>query len=67
MERKEAQARVKERGGQTPEVDSKTLTYLVVGDGAEERKSSKLVKAERYIEQGYKVSIISEREFLKMM
>jgi DNA ligase (NAD+) len=67
FERKEGQKRVKALGGDAPGGVTKTLTYLVVGDGAEQRESSKLKKARKYIADGAAIKIISETEFLEMI
>jgi DNA ligase (NAD+) len=64
-DRKTAQKKVAALGGETPDGVSKTLTYLVVG--AEERKSSKIVKAEKLVAEGHPLKIISEQDFLKMI
>jgi len=67
FERKEGQKRVKAAGGEAPSGVTKTLDYLVVGDGAEERESSKLKKAKKYVAEGAEIRIISESDFLKML
>ncbi len=66
-DRKSAQKKVKALGGATPDGVTKTLTYLVVGDGAEKRKSSKQSKAEKYIAAGAPLKIIRESDFLKLI
>jgi len=67
FDRKTAQKRVLERGGQAPSGVTRELTYLVVGAGAEPRKSSKHVKAEKLVAEGAALRIISEHEFLKLL
>jgi DNA ligase (NAD+) len=67
LDRRTAQKRVQALGGETPDGVTRTLTFLVVGDGAEERKSSKQVKAQKYIAEGAPLKIISESEFLKLI
>ncbi len=64
MGRKEAQVKVKEFGGETPSSVSKTLTYLVYGEG---RESSKQKKANQYNEAGAGIKIISEDNFANMI
>ena len=66
LDRKAAQQRVKAAGGSAPGGVTKALTYLVVGDGAGDRKSSKLKKAEKYVADGADIRIISESDFLEM-
>ena len=66
LDRKAAQQRVKAAGGAAPGGVTRTLTYLVVGDGAGDRKSSKLKKAEKYVADGAEIRIISESDFLLM-
>ncbi len=66
-DRKTAQKKVVAAGGETPSGVTKTLSYLVIGDGSpEERKSSKAQKAEKYIAEGAALQIISESEFLAL-
>jgi DNA ligase (NAD+) len=67
-DRKTAQKKVVAAGGETPSGVTKTLSYLVIGDGSpEERKSSKAQKAEKYIAEGAALEIISESEFLALL
>ncbi len=66
MDRKAAQKRVKALGGTAPGGVTKALTYLVIGDGAGDRMSSKQKKAEKYVADGAEIQIISESDFLKM-
>lgn len=66
-DRKTAQKKVVALGGEAPDGVTKTLHYLVIGDGAEERKSGKQVKAEKYIAEGAPLKIITESDFLKMI
>lgn len=70
--RKDAQARVRELGGETPSGVSSKLSYLVLGNGDMDRfkdgwRSSKLKKAEQYMADGADLKIISESEFLAMV
>lgn len=65
FDRKDAQRRVKELGGETPSGVSKTLSYLVVGAG-KGAKSTKEKKAEQLIAAGAGIEIISEEDFLGM-
>jgi len=70
MSRKEAQQIVREQGGHSPESLTSAATFLVVGEeGAlkQDSKSSKLKRAEELIEQGKKIQIISESNFLEMV
>ena len=67
LERKAAQQRVKALGGDAPSGVTRALTYLVLGDGAEARKSSKQVKAEKYIADGAALRVISEGDFLQLV
>lgn len=67
LKRKQAQQQVKALGGEAPAGVIKTLTYLVVGDGGEQRKSSKRIKAEKNIEAGAATRIITESDFRKLM
>ena len=66
LDRKSAQARVKALGGAAPGGVTKTLSYLVIGDGAGDRKSSKQKKAEKYAAEGSEIQVITESDFLKM-
>lgn len=65
MDRKEGQHKVENSGGIVATSVTKDLDYLVVGDGG--GAGSKLTKAEKLVEKGEKVKIISEKEFLEMM
>ncbi len=69
MDRKEAEAQVKERGGEIASGVTKDLDYLVIGsEGYKNReKGNKWLKAEKLIQQGASLQIISEEEFLKML
>jgi DNA ligase (NAD+) len=67
FERAVAQKKVISLGGAAPSGVTKTLTYLVVGDGKEESKSSKQLKAEKYIAEGAALRVITEREFLALV
>lgn len=65
MERKAAEELVEEKGGSAAQSVTKGLDYLVVGDGG--GAGSKLEKAKRLQQQGGKVKIITEKEFLRMV
>lgn len=65
MERKQAQSLVEKNGGVIVSGVSKTLDYLVVGDGG--GAGSKLPKAEKLIKDGAPLRVISESQFLKML
>lgn len=67
FDRKTGQQKVTLLGGQTPSGVGRTLTYLVIGSGTEERQSSKRTKAEKYIAEGAETKIISEEEFLTLI
>lgn len=72
MGRKDAQKRVKELGGTAPSGVNKALDFLVIGDKDYEKyeggwRSSKLKKAEKYIDDGATLRIINETEFSKMI
>lgn len=64
--RKQAQEKVEANGGVPASGVSKTLDYLVVGAG-KGAKSSKQKKAEKLIEGGAKLQVISEGAFLEMI
>jgi DNA ligase (NAD+) len=64
--RKEAEEKVEQYGGVSAAGVSKTLDYLVVGAG-KGAKSSKQKKAEKLIEAGAALKIISESEFLALI
>ncbi|MDO8644851.1 MAG: helix-hairpin-helix domain-containing protein [bacterium] len=61
MDRKEAEKRVEEKGGEVASGVTKDLDYLVVGDGG--GAGSKLDKAKKLQEKGEKVRILSEKEW----
>jgi len=65
MERSAAQKLVEEKGGVIASGVSKTLDYLVVGDGG--GAGSKLDKAKKLGQSGAPVKILTEGEFLKML
>ncbi len=65
MPRDEAEKLVEEQGGTIAGGVSKSLDYLVVGDGG--GSGSKLDKAKKMQAKGGKIKIISEVEFLKMV
>jgi DNA ligase (NAD+) len=67
FDRKQGQKKVQALGGETPGGVTKQLTYLVVGDGAEARESSKLKTAKKYVAEGAPLKIIGEKEFLAMI
>jgi len=72
MDRKTAQAKVRERGGKTPSGVSKTTDYVVVGDKAsaltgDGPKSSKHKKAEALAAQGAPVKLLTESAFLELL
>lgn len=72
MSRKEAQDRVRERGGETPSSVKKDLDYLVIGDADLERfnegwRTNKLKKAETYNDEGSEIAIVGESQFLDML
>jgi DNA ligase (NAD+) len=64
--RKEAEEKVAQYGGVSAAGVSKTLDYLVVGAG-KGAKSSKQKKAEKLIEAGAGLKIITEAEFLALI
>jgi DNA ligase (NAD+) len=64
--RKEAEEKVAQYGGVTAAGVSKTLDYLVVGAG-KGAKSSKQKKAEKLLEAGAGLKIITEGEFLGLI
>jgi DNA ligase (NAD+) len=64
--RADAQKRVRELGGETPDQVVKDLDYLVVGEGGG-AKSSKEKKVEGFKAAGAAISIITESEFSKMV
>jgi DNA ligase (NAD+) len=72
MDRKSAQQKVREAGGKTPAGVSADVDLLVVGDegspllgGGE--KSSKQKSAEKLVEKGAAIRIVTERDFLAMV
>lgn len=67
IDRKKAQQSVRKLGGKTPDTMSKQVDYLVIGDNAIDKKSTKQIQAENLIKEGFKINIISESEFLKMI
>jgi DNA ligase (NAD+) len=64
--RKDAEEKVAQYGGVNAAGVSKTLDYLVVGAG-KGAKSSKQKKAEKLIEAGAPLKILTESEFLQMI
>jgi DNA polymerase-3 subunit epsilon len=72
LKRSEAQALVREAGGETPSSVSGKLTHLVIGDADLDRfkagwRSSKLKKVEALNQKGADIQIIGETEFLRMV
>jgi len=72
LDRKQAQKTVKEVGGKTPASVTTTTDYLVVGDEGspllgEGSKSTKQKTAEKLIDKGAAIEVISESAFLKIM
>jgi|SRR5579871_2147657 len=72
LERKAAQEAVKKCGGKAPSAMSKAIDYLVIGDEGSAllgpgKKSTKHKEAEKLINEGSPIKIISETEFLKML
>ena len=72
MKRKEAQELVRENGGETPGSVVKDLSYLVLGDRDHVRygegwRSGKLRKAEKLIEKGASIEILSEAAFFEKL
>lgn len=67
LKRAEAERMVKDRGGIAAENVTKHLNYLVVGGQRTEEKSSKEKTADKWIEQGAKITIIDEKSFLAMV
>ncbi len=72
MKRKEAQAKVRALGGLTPSGVSAKLDYLVLGDADFEKfqggwRSSKLKKAQGYIDGGAGLQVISESDFVQVL
>lgn len=67
MRRAEAERMVKDRGGVAQDAVTKSLDYLVVGEQRTDEKSSKEKVAEKLIEQGAKLRILSEKEFVAMV
>ncbi len=60
-----AEKLVESMGGSVASGVSKTLDFLVVGDGG--GAGSKLIKAEKFASAGEKIKIIAENEFLKII
>ncbi len=72
MMRSQAQAKVKAIGGIVAGSVSKDLDYLVVGDDGSPlfgagAKGDKILKAEKLINQGHELQIISERAFMDLV
>jgi NAD-dependent DNA ligase len=72
MKRKDAQELVRTNGGETPNSVVKDLNYLVLGEREHARygegwRSSKLKKAEKLIEVGATIEILSEVEFFEKL
>lgn len=64
--RKEARSIVEKLGGKTPSGVKKSLDFLIIGDISKE-KTSKQEKAEKYVERGSNIKILTESQFLSMM
>ena len=65
MERREAESLVEKNGARIASSVSNNLDYLVVGDGG--KAGSKLDKAKELSEQGGKVKVIGEKDFLRIV
>jgi DNA ligase (NAD+) len=64
--RKNAQELVKDQGGDAPSSITKSLNFLVIGDGSK-AISSKQKKAIKFNEKGSHIQIINESKFLEMI
>jgi DNA ligase (NAD+) len=64
--RKDAQKMVKDQGGDTPSSITKSLNFLVVGNGSKVI-SSKQKKAIKFNKKGSHIQIINESKFLEMI
>lgn len=62
MDREAARALVRQYGGTAPDAITKTVDYLVVGDGAKDEQRTKRDKAAKY-----GIAIITEAEFAQMV
>ncbi|MFO0557720.1 MAG: NAD-dependent DNA ligase LigA [Polyangiales bacterium] len=67
MRRAEAERMVKDRGGLAQDNVTKNLSYLVVGEQRTDEKSSKEKIAEKFIEAGASIEVISEKAFVAMV
>jgi len=72
MTRNEAQDKVRTAGGAVASAVNKKLDYLVIGDEGSPlygagRKGDKQLKAEKLVEEGATIKIISETAFLQML
>ncbi len=67
MRRAEAERMVKDRGAVAQDNVTKNLSYLVVGEQRTDEKSSKEKIAEKFIESGSSLKIISEKDFAAMV
>ena len=72
LDRKSAQARVRERGGKTPSSVTRDLDYLVVGDKGSAllgagAMSTKHRTAHKNVEGGAPIRIVTETEFLALL
>lgn len=72
LDRKSAQEQVKRLGGKAPDAMSSHTTILVIGDDGSPllgagKKSTKQKAAEKLIEQGHAIKIITETEFLRLI
>jgi DNA ligase (NAD+) len=72
LDRKSAQQKVKDIGGKAPSGVTADLDYLVIGDDGSPllgsgNKSSKHKKADKLVDGGADLKIISETDFIKMV
>ena len=67
MDRKVAQAEVRQLGAQTPSAVSAELSFLVVGEEKGGEKSSKQKSAEKHLQKGAAIRLLDEAAFLKLL
>lgn len=72
LERKAAQDAVKRAGGKAPSAMSHAVDFLVIGDEGspllgDGKKSTKQKEAEKLVQEGHAIKIISETDFLKLL
>ncbi len=67
MDRKVAQAEVRQLGGETPSSVSASLCFLVVGEEKGGAKSTKQKSAEKHIQAGASIRVLDEAGFLKLL